>query len=131
GASASWWSAARKMYLQGVRYVLIAKQTSLSPPTLVEFSTGPTPLIRTAADHRALSRYFYRCNRIGIRIYDSDNYVVYRLKASRLWKISCPAPRSPGSRRRRRPPPGWRGCGRPPRSEWPATATGSRARSQA
>ncbi len=87
-ASASWWSAARNMYLQGVRYVLIAKQTSLSPPTLVEFSTGPTPLIRTAADHRELSRYFYRCNRIGVRIYDSDDYVVYRLKASRLWKVS-------------------------------------------
>ena len=87
-AGASWWNAARRMYLRGVRYILVAKQTSLAPRTLEDFSTGPTPLVRTAAGRRRLSRYFYRCNRIGTRIYDSDDYVVYRLYASRLWKIS-------------------------------------------
>jgi hypothetical protein len=88
GNPADWWSAAQAMYLEGVRYVLIAKQTSLAPRTLTAFSTGPTPLVRTAADRRQLSRYFYRCNRVGTRIYDSDDYVVYRLDASRLWTVS-------------------------------------------
>jgi hypothetical protein len=81
-----WWSAAQRMYLDGVRYVVIDKQTSLAPRTLAEFSTGPTPLIRTTADRRLLGQYFYRCNRVGTRLYDSLDYVVYRLDASRLWK---------------------------------------------
>jgi hypothetical protein len=83
-----WWRAAQKMYLDGVRYVVVDKQTSLAPPTLADFSTGPTPLIRTAADRHELGRYFYRCNRVGKLLYDSADYVVYRLEASRLWKAS-------------------------------------------
>ncbi len=79
-----WWRAAARMYREGVRYVLVAKQTSLAAPTLAEFSTGPTPLIRTAAERRQLSRYFYRCNRVGTLLYDSSDYVVYRLDPSRL-----------------------------------------------
>ena len=80
-----WWKAARRMYRQGVRYVVVAKQTSLAPKTLADFSTGPTPLIRTPADRAELGRYFYRCNRVGRLLYDSPDYVVYRLDRLRLW----------------------------------------------
>ena len=83
----AWWSAALRMYRDGVRYVLIAKQTSLAPRTLTEFSTGPTPLVRTAAERRQLAVYFYRCNRVGTRLYDSSDYVVYRLDPSKLWQV--------------------------------------------
>jgi hypothetical protein len=81
----AWWAAAQRMYRDGVRYVVVNKQTSLKPTTLAAFSTGPTPLIRTASDRRLLGQYFYRCNRVGTRLYDSRDYVVYRLNASKLW----------------------------------------------
>jgi hypothetical protein len=84
-AGGHWWKAARRMYRQGVRYVVVAKQTSLAPKTLADFSTGPTPLIRTPADRAELGRYFYRCNRVGTLLYDSEDYVVYKLDRSRLW----------------------------------------------
>jgi hypothetical protein len=84
----SWWQAARRMYRDGVRYVVVDKQTSLRPGTLAEFSTGPTPLVRTASDRRLLGQYFYRCNRVGTLLYDSDDYVVYRLDRSKLWRAS-------------------------------------------
>jgi hypothetical protein len=83
-----WWQAARRMYRDGVRYVVVNKKTSLRPGTLAAFSTGPTPLIRTASDRRLLGQYFYRCNRVAKRLYDSDDYVVYLLDASKLWKES-------------------------------------------
>ena len=83
-----WWGAARRMYREGVRYVVVAKETSLEPRTLAGFSTGPTPLIRTLSDRRHLSRYFYRCNRVGTLLYDSEEYVVYRLDSSKLWAAS-------------------------------------------
>jgi hypothetical protein len=84
-AGRHWWKAARRMYREGVRYVVVAKQTSLAPKTLADFSTGPTPLIRTPADRAGLGRYFYRCNRVATLLYDSPEYVVYRLDRPRLW----------------------------------------------
>lgn len=84
-AGDDWWSAAQSMWRLGVRYVLVEKSTSLAPRTLAEFSTGPTPLIRTAADRRQLGTYFYRNNRVGTLVYDSDSYVVYRLERRKLW----------------------------------------------
>jgi hypothetical protein len=84
----NWWQAARTMYRDGVRYVVVDKKTSLAAPTLVDFSTGPTPLIRTASERRLLGQYFYRCNRVGTLFYDSNDYVVYRLDASKLWGTS-------------------------------------------
>jgi hypothetical protein len=84
-AGVNWWQAARRMWRFGVRYVVVEKSTSLAAPTLAEFSTGPTPLVRTAADRRRLGTYFYRNNRVGTLLYDSDSYVVYRLERSKLW----------------------------------------------
>jgi hypothetical protein len=83
-----WWGAARRMYRVGVRYVVVAKETSLEPRTLADFSTGPTPLVRTPSDRRLLGQYFYRCNRVGTLLYDSEDYVVYRLDSSKLWTAS-------------------------------------------
>ena len=45
---AGWWPAGQATWRAGVRYVLVQKQTSLAPPNLERFSTGPTPLVRTA-----------------------------------------------------------------------------------
>jgi hypothetical protein len=81
---ADWWNAARTMYGQGVRYVLVDKQTSLRPATLSDFSTGPTPLVRTAADRALLGTFFYRNNRVGHVLVDSYPYVLYELDP---WKL--------------------------------------------
>jgi hypothetical protein len=83
---ATWWQAAQTMWSRGVRYVVVEKHTSLAPPTLEEFSTGPTPLIRTYADRRRLGAYFYRNNRVGTLVYDSPTYAIYRLVRQKL----CP-----------------------------------------
>ena len=80
-----WWAAARAMWRLGVRYIVVDKSTSLTPPTLVAFSTGPTPLIQNRAERRLLGVYFYRNNRIGTVVYDSDEYAVYALKRRKLW----------------------------------------------
>jgi O-antigen/teichoic acid export membrane protein len=80
-----WWAAAQRMYRLGVRYVVIEKSTSLRPRDLVTFSTGPTPLVRTAADRRWLGTYFYRNNRVGRLVYDTWPYAVYRLDPKRLF----------------------------------------------
>jgi hypothetical protein len=81
---ADWWSAAQTMYRQGVRYVLVDKQTSLRPATLSAFSTGPTPLVRTAADRDLLGTFFYRNNRVGHVLVDSYPYVLYELDPAEL-----------------------------------------------
>jgi len=44
--------------------------------------------VRTAADRRQLAVYFYRCNRVGTLLYDSSDYVVYRLDPSKLWRAT-------------------------------------------
>lgn len=81
----NWWAAAQEMYRQGVRYVLIEKSTSLRPPTLEMFSTGPTPLVRTHRDRRLLGIYYYRNNRVGHVVYDRTPYTLYRLDPRRLF----------------------------------------------
>jgi len=81
----NWWAAAQTMWTRGVRYVVVEKQTSLAPPTLADFSTGPTPLIRTSVQRRQLGAYFYRNNRVGTLISDSPTYAVYRLDAHKLF----------------------------------------------
>jgi O-antigen/teichoic acid export membrane protein len=81
----AWWQAAQTMYRQGVRYVVIEKSTSLAAPTLEEFSTGPTPLIRTARDRRLLGAYYYRNNRVGTLVYDIAPYTIYRLEPGKLF----------------------------------------------
>ncbi len=80
-----WWQAAQAMWRRGVRYVVVQKQTSLQPQTLADFSTGPTPLVRSKADRRWLGTYFYRNNRVGTVLHDSPTYVVYRLDRRKLW----------------------------------------------
>jgi len=81
----NWWAAAQTMWKQGVRYVVVEKHTSLAPPTLADFSTGPTPLIRTQAQRRQLGTYFYRNNRVGTLIHDSPTYAVYQLDSHKLF----------------------------------------------
>jgi hypothetical protein len=83
--SPRWWGAAQRMYRLGVRYVVVEKSTSLRPPDLVTFSTGPTPLVRTASDRHWLGTYFYRNNRVGTLVYDTWPYAVYRLDRKRLF----------------------------------------------
>jgi hypothetical protein len=81
----AWWQAAQRMWLRGVRYVVVEKHTLLRAGTLASFSTGPTPLVRSSADRRWLGTYFYRNNRVGTLVHDSDTYAVYRLERRKLW----------------------------------------------
>jgi hypothetical protein len=84
-AGNSWWQAAQAMWRHGVRYVVVEKQTSMAAASLADFSTGPTPLVRTAFERRQLGTYFYRNNRVGTLIHDSPTYAVYRLERRKLW----------------------------------------------
>jgi hypothetical protein len=81
----AWWEAAQEMWRRGVRYVVVEHHTSLAPRTLAAFSTGPTPLVTTTDDRRQLGTYFYRNNRVGSLLSDSDTYAVYRLDERKLW----------------------------------------------
>ena len=81
----SWWHAAQRMWLAGVRWIVVEKSTLLSAPTLEEFSTGPSPLVHAGPEREQLGNYFYESNRIGTMIHDSASYVVYRLDASKLF----------------------------------------------
>lgn len=79
-----WWPAAQALWRAGVRYVLLEKRTSLRPPTLVDFSTGPTPLLRTPADEALMGRAHWRLKRVGTLVHDDPEYALYLLDGGRL-----------------------------------------------
>ncbi len=78
-----WWSAAQQMWRRGVRYVIVEKHTTLQPVRLADF-TWQTSMLRTDAQRRALGRYFYANNRVGNLVFDSRDYVVYKLDPKKL-----------------------------------------------
>jgi hypothetical protein len=84
GGSRSWWEAAQEMWRHGVRYVVVAKQTTLEPRTLDDF-IWQTALLRTPAQRRGLGNYFYENNRVANLVYDSKDFVVYRLSRQKLF----------------------------------------------
>jgi hypothetical protein len=79
-----WWQAAQEMWRRGVRYVIVAKETTLEPKGLDDF-IWQNARVRTPAQERALSNYFYENNRVGTLVYDSPDYVVYRLEREKLF----------------------------------------------
>ena len=81
-----WWNAAQQMWRRGVRYVVVEKHTTLEPRSLAAF-TWETSMLRTQADRRALSRYFYANNRVGNLIFDSADYAVYRLDPQKAPRV--------------------------------------------
>jgi hypothetical protein len=85
-----WWSAAQEMWRRGVRYVVVAKQTTLEPRTLDEF-IWQTARLQTRKQRDALGNYFYENNRIGTLVFDSADYAIYRIDRAKLF------PRNGGS----------------------------------
>jgi hypothetical protein len=79
-----WWQAGQEMWRRGVRYIVVQKQTTLEPKTLDDF-IWQTAMLRTAAQRRALGNYFYENNRVGDLIFDSPDFVVYRLDRQKLF----------------------------------------------
>ena len=79
-----WWAAAQEMWRRGVRYVVIAKQTTLEPPRLDDF-IWQTARLQTPAQRKALGNYFYENNRIGTLVYDSPDFAVYRFEREKLF----------------------------------------------
>jgi hypothetical protein len=79
-----WWQAGQEMWRRGVRYVVVQKQTTLEPRTLDDF-IWQTAMLRTPAQRRALGNYFYENNRVGTLVYDSPDFVVYRLDHRKLF----------------------------------------------
>jgi hypothetical protein len=79
-----WWQAGQEMWRRGVRYVVVQKQTTLAPRTLDDF-IWQTAMLRTRAQRRALGNYFYENNRVGTLLYDSPDFVVYRLEHRKLF----------------------------------------------
>jgi hypothetical protein len=79
-----WWPAAQEMWRRGVRYVVIAKQTTLEPPTLDDF-IWQNARLRTDAQRKALGNYYYENNRVGTLIFDSPDFAVYRMERDKLF----------------------------------------------
>ena len=78
------------MWRRGVRYVVVAKETTLEPKGLDDF-IWQNARLRTPAQERALSNYFYENNRVGTLVFDSPDYVVFRLERVKL----CPSGGAP------------------------------------
>jgi hypothetical protein len=83
-----WWPAAQEMWRRGVRYVVVAKQTTLEPRTLDDF-IWQNARLRTKAQRDALGNYYYENNRIGTLIFDSPDFAVYRLARGKLFGRSA------------------------------------------
>ena len=49
----TWWQAAQRMWVKGVRWIVVEKSTLLAAPTLEKFSTGPSPLVHPGRGARA------------------------------------------------------------------------------
>ena len=78
-AGYDWWQGGRELWARGVRYVVVEHTTSLRPETLEQFSTGPTPVLRTVRDREVIGRYMWRLNRIGKLTYDDGTFAIWRL----------------------------------------------------
>ncbi len=81
----TWWQAAQRMWVKGVRWIVVEKSTLLAAPTLEKFSTGPSPLVHAGGEREQLGSYFYENNRLGTLVYDSDSYAVYKLDPTKLF----------------------------------------------
>ncbi len=79
-----WWQAGQEMWRRGVRYVIVEKHTTLEPKSLGEF-IWQTASLRTPAQRRALGNYYYENGRVGRVVYDSPDYVIYRLDRKKLF----------------------------------------------
>ncbi len=79
-----WWQAAQEMWRRGVRYVVVEKHTTLEPKSLEDF-IWQNAVLRTPEQRRALGNYFYENNRVGDLLYDSEDFVVYRLNRVTLF----------------------------------------------
>ena len=73
------------MWRRGVRYVVVEKRTTLEPREPRRSSSGRRRLLRTPEQRRALGNYFYENNRVGDLVYDSPDFVVYRLDHDKLF----------------------------------------------
>ena len=81
-----WWEAAQDMWRRGVRYVVVAKGTTLEPATLEDFIWQAARL-ETDAQRKALGNYYYENNRIGTLVHDSDDFAVYQLDERKLFPL--------------------------------------------
>jgi hypothetical protein len=88
----NWWPSAQALWRAGVRFFLVEKRTSLAAGDLEQFSTGPTPLVRTAADSRLLGRLFWRLGRIGALLHSDQEYAIYQLDGARLFPVTTTTP---------------------------------------
>jgi hypothetical protein len=85
-----WWPSAVALWNADVRFVLVEDETSLAPVNLQQFSTGPTPLIRTATERHMIGRMYWRLGRIGVLIHDGPEYALYRLSRTKLFPAAVP-----------------------------------------
>jgi hypothetical protein len=79
-----WWDAAQEMWRRGVRYVVVAKHTTLEPETLHDF-IWQTARLRTDEQRLALGTYFYANNRVGTLVHDSPDFAIYRFEERKLF----------------------------------------------
>ena len=102
----TWWQAGQEMWRRGVRYVIVEKHTTLQPAELEDF-TWQSSILRTDAQRRALSRYFYENNR------DRRS----RLRLARLRRVQAGSTEASRAR-----------CVRHTSESWAVSATAARSR---
>jgi hypothetical protein len=80
----NWQSATRRMWLLGVRYVVVNQKVILADRTLERFSSDPLPFWRTHSQHTQFGAYIARLNLLGSVIAQPAGYVVYRLDRDKV-----------------------------------------------
>lgn len=99
-AGSAWQSADAllHLWLNGVRWVVVEKSTSLRPATRQQFFYGPYSGLITRSDMALMARYYSRLAAVGTQVYDDEEYTVFKLDGSRLERaIDAPSSISPAA----------------------------------
>ncbi|MGO9975871.1 MAG: hypothetical protein ACLP01_24315 [Solirubrobacteraceae bacterium] len=84
------------LWLDGVRWVVVEKFTSLRPADRQLFFFGPYSGLVTRSDMALMARYYSRLAAAGTQVYDDNEYTVFKLDGRRLEQaINAPASIAP------------------------------------
>jgi hypothetical protein len=99
-ADSAWRSADAllHLWLNGVRWVVVEKSTSLRPVDRGLFFYGPYSGLITRSDMALMARYYSRLGAVGTQVYDGEEYTVFKLDRRRLERaIDAPASITPAA----------------------------------
>jgi len=95
------WSSADALlhlWLNGARWVVVEKSTSLRPANRSLYFYGPYSSLITRSDMALMARYYSRLASAGMQEYDDEEYTVFKLDGQRLMQaINAPASIAPAA----------------------------------